>query len=233
MEERKVVVDFNSKEEARTMGVRYSGGEWFAKGAVESRIAPRDDSRRVLTEFVTGLQNSNKQECVEGGAFEVPEECLCSEQTEHKWKKLLSFRNWNALVALTYIHDIGLPRESEERAMMLRYFATARPGEQYIADYESILAYCESFRKAYGWDILNRMQKEYRIFGYDFNASMNRLEIPYEVRMLFLFAFPLSVKTTVKEKRVPTLAVRRETEKIEAEKQLAMVKEREMECEAL
>lgn len=230
-ESHEVTVDFNSKDEARAIGVKFENGKWRTNSYAGMHVTPADDSHAVLAKFVTGLQywDDKKEEFFD--EFKVPEECLCSENDEAGWRILLHFTNWNALHAITMLHNCGLPRYSEERAMLLRYFATARPGEQYVADYESIADYCEKFKKAYGWDTLDRLRKQYRILGYDFRASLNQTEIPDEVRMLFLFAFPLSEKTITRERSTSTVVVQQEMEKVESEKQKALGEE-VLECGA-
>lgn len=198
-----VEVDFDSKNTAKAMGLKFKDEKWFGKGNVPKEISKRDESEAVLKDFVQRLEkkqhdvSDEDESCFE---FSVPEECLCSEENQVHWNTLLHFKNWNALKAVSYIKEFGLPRNEKDRTKMFKYFVNAKVGEQYVVCYEDVLDYSDKFKKAYGFETVQNLQKKYKIYGHNFLASLNKTEIPNEVKMLFQFVFPLSIKTTIKER---------------------------------
>lgn len=219
---KKVFVDFNAKDKARQLGNRVENGEWIGSGDqgsdrvhAEPNAILKDFAERLLDDDCKTKKTVSEAFCKD---FSVPPECLCDEEEDASWKKLLDYRNWNALVAVMKIKEKGLPRSESQRAEMLNYFASVssfKTGEQYNVTYKELCDYCDKFREAYGFEKVIRMQREYGIDGFNFNASINKSKMTDEMKALFRFVFPINVKTIIRE--TGARSIRRESASYEEE----------------
>lgn len=204
MDEKRTSVDFESKEEARKAGAHVVNGTWMIKKSGSDEFRNEADKQSLL-DLADRIMNPKQKTGVykEPGSLEVPEDCLCDESENKFWEELLDYRYWNALTAVLKIKQSGLPRTTEQRAMMLNYFASVNSyhaGEQYNVSYKELCDYCEKFEAAYNYQIVSTIKRHHGITGFNFEMSLNKNDLTEEEKALFRFVFPIKVKTMVRER---------------------------------
>ena len=220
MNEKRVNVEFEEEERARKAGANVVNGKWMSKKDGPDEFVNKKDMS-VLVDLVNRIskEDSEPKEYVDPGVLTVPKNCLCNEEENAFWEELLEYKYWNALLAVLKIKECGLPRTTEQRALLLNYFASTcsyHTGEQYNVSYKELCDYSEKFNEAYNFEVVSAIKRKHGITGFNFEMSLNKGDLTDEEKALFRFVFPIKIKTLVRERYLESEAPAKEDQELDS-----------------